>query len=225
MIKVHQEHEEQNTSVFSITSHIHAAHIHNVYLFNEIQDPSMYAPIMDLLMNASDGDVVFFHVNSRGGNYYTCLQLQNAIATTQAHTVAIIHGLAASAGSAIALTCDDVDVMPFAEIMIHNAEYSFGGRAYENLEYVAFQAKQFRKWLDFTYEGFLTAEEIDLVEKGKQVYLNADEVIEKLQNREDYREKLLEEQEAKEKELEEVKQTAPKPKRKPKKTIDTGTEF
>lgn len=155
-------------------------------LFSSLKSPEFYAEMVGTIINADENDLVFIHLNSPGGSYYSCLQIQNAIAMCQATTIAVIHGQCASAASAIALACDHVDVMPFADMLVHNATYGFFGKSSDNLEYAQFNSKQFNKWLSYTYEGFLTPEEIDAVEKGKQHYMDADEIEERLQKREEY---------------------------------------
>lgn len=204
----------QPSVYYSMSSRSRISNEYHVYILGSIKEPEHYAELLGTLMQTDDNDVVFIHLNSPGGSYYCCLQLQNAIRMCSALTVAVIHGQCSSAASALALTCDEVEVMPMAEMLAHNASYGFGGRANDNLEHAQFSSKQLRKWLDTTYEGFLTEEEIIAVEKGRQHMMDAEEIIERLQQREEYFKAMREDEQRKIAEEE-----APKSTRGRKKTV------
>lgn len=201
---------------YSISSRSRVSNEYHVYILGSIKEPEHYAELIGTLMQMDESDIVFIHLNSPGGSYYCCLQIQNAIRMCQATTVAIIQGQCASAASAIALCCDELEIMPLSEMLIHNASYGFGGRANDNLEYAQFNSNQFRKWLETTYEGFLTTDEIVAVEKGKQHMMDAEEIAERINQRDNYFRELFE---AEQKAIEKAAQEEAIPTQKPRKRV------
>lgn len=78
---------------------------------------------------------VTFRINSYGGDSTSGILLHNRIKAMQAHTTAIIDGVAMSAASIIAVACDTVKMNPASLLMIHkNWMFMFGGYNADNLQ-------------------------------------------------------------------------------------------
>ena len=118
------------------------------------------------------------------------LSLLDAIETTEAMTIADITGECSSAASILALNCDQCVVGKYAEMLAHEVSYGVGGKGSDNLSHVQHIKKISDKLIWDTYEGFLEDHEIESVLNGKELFLDSDEIIERLNKREEYRKEL-----------------------------------
>ena len=186
----------------------------NVHINTDIKAPDHYSKVFEMLLDISEDDVVDFYIVSPGGRLDGLNVLLEGIRLTDAHTRAILIGEASSAASILALNCSEVIVTNSAEMLCHHCLYSVGGKAADISAHVDHTTKITEKLLQSTYEGFMNTHELDLMLQGKQWYFDADEIRERLLQRDEALEaKFLAEQEEA-KALQE--QDEPKPKRKKK---------
>jgi hypothetical protein len=87
----------------------------------------------------------------------------------------------------LALHCDETEVSDNATMLCHNISYGTGGKGADVLSHVKHVSKTSDKLLRSTYKHFLTTQEIDDMISGKEIYLDADEIQERLDTREDLR--------------------------------------
>ena len=153
-----------------------------------IMKPSYYRGIVNMLSNANEQDIVIFKINSPGGRMDGLLSLLDAIDTTEAMTIADITGECASAASILALNCDRCVAGNRAEMLCHEIRYGVGGKNSDNLSHVQHIKKISDKLIWDTYEGFLTDDEIESVLNGKELFLDSDEIVERLNKRQALRE-------------------------------------
>lgn len=163
---------------------------YTVPIDESFMEASYYRGIVNMLAQANEQDIVIFRINSPGGQFSGLLSLLDAIETTQAMTIADITGQAASAASILALNCDQCVVGKYAEMLAHEVSYGVGGKGSDNLSHVQHIKKISDKLIWDTYEGFLEDHEIESVLNGKELFLDSDEIIERLNNREEYRKEL-----------------------------------
>lgn len=108
---------------------------------------------------------------------------------SEAHFHAILEGLAYSAGSAFFLMCDTQEVGEFAEMMIHTSQGSgFYSHSQGRKEYGDQAARTAEKLVRNVYSDFLTEDEITDVLKGAEIWLDSDQIRERLQRRQTIRE-------------------------------------
>ena len=80
--------------------------------------------------------------------------------------------------------------------MIHSVSGGAGGTMKNTAEAAKFYEKQYAAFIEEVYQGFLSPEELGLVHNGRELYLNAQEIQERLEARHKYFEaKAKEEQE------------------------------
>ncbi len=163
---------------------------YTVPIDESFMEASYYRGIVNMLAQANEQDIVIFRINSPGGQFSGLLSLLDAIETTQAMTIADITGQAASAASILALNCDQCVVGKYAEMLAHEVSYGVGGKGSDNLSHVQHIKKISDKLIWDTYEGFLEDHEIESVLNGKELFLDSDEIIERLNKREEYRKEL-----------------------------------
>ena len=171
------------------------------YLNGVIGEADQYIELISALRDASPTDEFVIRINSEGGDLATALAIINAIKETQAHVVGFIEHLAASAATLIFLNCHSGGVAEDAEMMMHTSSSFYGGKEHEQFSYVSFARKKIHKLLKKHYSGFLSVEEIDRVLKGEDIYLDSDEILDRLEGFAQYQQELyLAEMEALEKE-------------------------
>lgn len=161
---------------------------HHIWLTSEIESADKYVDLFDCLMQASDSDVVGIHINSPGGDLDTALQIIDAIESTAATTVAFIEGQACSAASMIAMACDNVEISEYAYMMIHTFIQGIGGKFSDIQSSTGFYTKWWKNTFAKIYKGFCTPAEIDEILKGEDLWLDAEECIERFNNRQKLRE-------------------------------------
>lgn len=157
-----------------------------VHLNQPFLGPDYYDNIVDALDRASPGDVFIFKVASPGGSYAGLISLVDAIENTEALVIADVIGECHSAASLFTMKCHQVRVSPYAEMLCHSSQYGFKGKSPDNVSHVLHTAKVTERFMRDCYEGFLSEEEIEQVLNGKELYLDAEEIMERLEAREEY---------------------------------------
>ena len=175
------------------------SHVRNTFMFKldePVAEPSYYRNIVDVCLQAKEDDEILFFLNTPGGLYSGLTTVLDAILRTEATTVAVIQGECHSAGSIIALHCDLVDVSPYATMLAHSISYGTGGKDADIVAHVTHTTKQANSIVRETYEGFLTEQEIAQVLDGKQLYMDAEEIVVRLEARDEYREEIIKQRQA-----------------------------
>jgi len=170
-----QSSEQLDYSVSSIT--------HNKFEFNldeDIKEPSYYRNLIEVLNNATEQDLVVLNINSFGGHLASAISIIDALRNTRANTLAWISGSAYSAAGLIALSCQNVEVGEFATFMCHNSQYGLGGYTTDIKDRALFEHKMTSKIMQSVYRFFLSPEEIESVLMNKTIWMDSDEIIERL---------------------------------------------
>jgi ATP-dependent protease ClpP protease subunit len=158
-----------------------------VFIDEDVISPRYYRPIVQHLLNTTEGDSIEFIINSGGGSLDGCYQLIEAIRLSSADVFCIITGAAHSAASMIAMSAHDVLVTDSAEMLIHCASYGSPRSKQSDIKsFVDFSTKQLDKLISTAYEGFLSEQEIKDVQNGKELWLCADEIRERFESRAEY---------------------------------------
>jgi ATP-dependent protease ClpP protease subunit len=161
---------------------------HHIWLNSEIESADKYVDIFDCLMQATEGDVVAVHINSPGGDLDTALQIIDALESTPATTIAFLEGQACSAGSMIAMACENVEVSEYAYMMIHTFNQGISGKFSDIQNSTDFHRKWWKEVFEKLYADFCTPEEIESVLAGHELWLDADEIVERFNHRKQVRE-------------------------------------
>lgn len=146
--------------------------------------PSYYRGVVSMLMGATEDDTVIFLINSPGGQLNGLLALVEGVKMTDANTLAVLVGECASAASMFALHCDTIFVSDNATMLCHNISYGTGGKGSDILSHVQHVSKTSEKLLRKTYEHFLSKTEIDEMINGREIYLDSDEIKQRLEQKE-----------------------------------------
>ena len=182
-----------------------------VYLDEEIKSPKYYRTLLQAAESLSEGDVLHISVNSYGGHLDGALAIIQAMKNTEAHVQVAIDGAAASAAGLIALASPNLLISEYATMMIHAASFGSFGKQGDVLSHAGFVDRRIKAIMQDVYRDFLSEDELKEVLMGREIWLDADEIVERLQVRK-------EKQERKQREAERELQKAMKVAKAPAKT-------
>ena len=153
----------------------------DVYIMTEIVNPIEYSELCHLLRNANSKEVIRIHVNTPGGRLDSATMIIDAITESDAYIIGVLSGSVASAGTMIALACDELECSSYLEFMIHYFSGGTGGKGNEIKAHSNFIDKHMPMVFKKMYAGFLSDKEIEDMIEGKDVWLNGDEVLERFE--------------------------------------------
>lgn len=165
---------------YSYNLSVHELRHWDIYLGEHIESQSEYQELFSIFATAGPDDSITLHLNNFGGDLYSAIQWCDAIRTTEAVVTVNIIGACMSAGSIIALAADQWRVSKHSVMMIHAARGGQGGTISEMKTQSDFDHKWVGKIMRDYYQHFLTEEEILEVEKGVTLWMDADEIGERL---------------------------------------------
>jgi ATP-dependent protease ClpP protease subunit len=156
---------------------------HNFYIYGEIQDHD--ENIVDCIMTldlASENDIVNIFINTPGGSLETTISLVHAMLRTEAMVITHADGMVASAGTLIFFAGQSYVVYPYSTLMVH--DYSGGvdpyGKGNENLKRLLAGNNLINRMTQDLYVPVFSEEEVGEILEGKDVYLDSDELIERI---------------------------------------------
>ena len=161
----------------------------NICLDEPIVDPKYYRAVISEMQTLGEHDTVNVTFATNGGNASGMVCLIEAFRNTSATVSGAIIGDCHSAGSILAMNCDQIYVAPYASMMIHNISYGYAGKDADVMGMVSHTSAWSKKLIKETYEGFLTEKEIEEVISGKEFWLDSDQIKERFDKREKYVEK------------------------------------
>lgn len=144
------------------------------------------------LEEAGPGDLVIMQLSSPGGSLETCDFLCRRMKECEAPIVIEIGLTCASAASAMCLQADEWVIHDSSTLMIHACSYSPGwGKEVDVFSAATYTNRINKEWLERTYKGFLSDDELKSVLDGKDLYFYADDLRERLPKYAEYRESLV----------------------------------
>ena len=161
--------------------------IYSFYLCGEIAPPENYIEWFQAIRMANENDVIQIHINSRGGNLSTALQFMRVLAETPATVIASVEGDCMSAATMIFLSVDSYQISDHSCFMFHNYSGFIYGKGGEMFDNIMFERKWSEKLMKDVYKDFLTEEEINSILENRDIWMDADEVIERIKKREEIR--------------------------------------
>lgn len=164
------------------------AHNFIVHIDKEIKGAAYYSKVFDMMLQAGEHDLIDFFISSPGGDVEGLNVLLEGMKLTDAHIRAILVGSCHSAASIFAMNCPEVIVCDRATMLVHNVRTGFGGKMADLEAFTTFSKKTSSKLIQETYKYFLSDEEIKEVLAGRELWLDADQIRERLERREEMRE-------------------------------------
>lgn len=155
------------------------------YLDESVSSPQDYHELFELLNVASENDCVRIIISNFGGSLVTCLAIVNAIRSSKAMTVGVLASVAYSAGGVIWLACEGQEVQQHVGFMGHDGQGSSFGSLYQQKQSIEHEMVMLRSLYEDIYKHFLTPEEIEVLLKNGDLWLNEQEIVTRLGKRQE----------------------------------------
>ena len=169
--------------------------VHQVYLNFEVVTPNAYSEFLDLMNTATEIDEIHVHINCEGGDGFTTMQVLNTMANCNGYIVTYAEGMVASAATMILLAGHEIRISGSVCFMVHAPSSWIGGKHPDLISQVDFMKKY---WKDKYYEiygrGFMTKQEIKDALSGKDFWMDANELSDRLNKRQERDRKEFEKQ-------------------------------
>lgn len=170
----------------------HVVNEYHLRLARPITEVDDFEDEFQLFAAAGERDLIKVDIVTPGGSMDTAHMLCRAIQRTPAHVVAYIGPTCASAGTAIALACEEWEIDDMSSFMIHTGSYGYAGMAPHVKANVDHIDKMMERFVRLTYTGFLTEAEIERVLDGREMYFEGEELAERLMAYSQYRDAVRE---------------------------------
>lgn len=156
------------------------------YLTTDITMPDMYNELCYRISSADKDETIKLIINTPGGVIDSAFMIIDAIKNSEARVVAHLTGTVASAGTLIAMACDDITVSNHLAFMAHNYSGGISGKGHEMKARQEFNDKSLNKAFKFFYAGFYNEDEMEEIIDGKDSWISSEEVLERWANRKTY---------------------------------------
>lgn len=156
------------------------ANLHEFYLTGEITDAEDYLDWFDTIRHAGELDVVKIYINSIGGDLFTAIQFLRVLSDTAATKIISVEGACMSAATMIFMCADQFEVTPHSIFMFHNYSGGTIGKGGEMIDQLQHERKWSERLLNEVYKGFLTKDEIHAMLDNKDIWMDGDEVVRRI---------------------------------------------
>lgn len=161
--------------------------IHHFYLFGEIEDDiNKYSDLLNVLKTAGEDDTIVIYINSEGGSLRMAIQIVNSMMASNAKVITSLDGDAYSAATMIFMAGHEYVINPNCSFMIHNYSGGFVGKGHEVRTRVDHVNDYVAKMMKKFYEKILTEEEIEAVIDGRDIWMDSEELIERLDKEDEH---------------------------------------
>jgi len=172
--------------------HRPVANVHEFYLSGEIKRAEEYIEWFDIIRNAGKNDVITVHINSYGGDLFTAIQMMRVLGECEGTVVTSVEGACMSAATMVFLCADGFEVSNHSMFMFHNYSGGTIGKGGEMYDNIIHERKWSENLLREIYADFLTEKEVESILNNKDIWMDGEEVIKRLESR---KEKVNEEKE------------------------------
>lgn len=157
--------------------------IHEFYLTGEIGSPDEYVEWFDAIRHASETDAIKIYINSFGGDLFTAIQFLRVLSDTPATVICSVEGACMSAATMIFLCADHFEVTPHSIFMFHNYSGGVGGKGGEMIDQLQHERKWSERLMKEIYKDFMTNDEIKSMLDNRDIWMDGEEVVRRLQVR------------------------------------------
>lgn len=163
--------------VIEVNENGQSYNIVDYFLSETIENKSDYHDFLRAVNATSQYDEIHIHINNYGGDLDAAIQMYHSLVRSGAKIVVYIEGACMSAATVVMMTADEIEFCPWSSIMIH--AYSGGdiGKYQEIQSASQFHREWFSNFMNDVYGDFLTKKELAQVLGGKDLWLNADDAM------------------------------------------------
>lgn len=160
-----------------------AVNIHEFYLCGNIDSADEYIEWFDTIRHSGPTDVIRIIINSYGGDLFTAIQFLRVLTETDATVIVSVEGACMSAATMIFLAADQFEVSEHSMFMFHNYSGGVVGKGGEMLDQLQHERVWSEKLLRDIYIDFLTEDEIRLMLNNKDLWMDGEEVVKRLEGK------------------------------------------
>lgn len=153
------------------------------YLVEEIGEPEDYVDCFHDIRNSRSTDIIKIYINCPGGNLFTTIQFIQVLSETKAKVVVCVEGACMSAATLIFLMADEFIITNHSVFMFHNYSGGTAGKGGEMYHGMIHERKWAATLFQEMYAGFLTQTEIADLLNDKDIWLDSNQVSERLEQR------------------------------------------
>ena len=164
---------------------------YTVMFDRDIEESNSFHEEFYVMEQATQHDVVDVCISSFGGSVATISKFQDVVKNSPANFHGKLHGYGYSAGGALFLLCHTQEVSDLATFMAHSIQTGYSGGTQAIEAHSKMSSKQNEALCRLLYQDFLTEEEIIRVIDGAEIWMEANEIRERLSNRDQIREQRL----------------------------------
>jgi ATP-dependent protease ClpP protease subunit len=157
-----------------------------INLNRQIEDVSQFEYAIQAMNMAGEDDEIEIRLQSPGGNMDATDAFIHAMIGCKAHIHTVATGNCSSAASAILLNSLSFELSEGFNSLIHSGSLGTGGAYNEFAASTQFYNKFMPDWVRRTYAGFLSTDEIEGLIKGQDVWLTANDWIDRHEQRNDW---------------------------------------
>ena len=160
-----------------------SSQVYEFYISGAIESPDNYIEWFDTIRHAKADDTIKIYINSYGGDMFTGIQFMRVLSETDALVICSVEGACMSAATMIFLCAEQFEVTPHSMFMFHNYSGGTMGKGGEMYGQIQHERKWSEALLNEIYEGFLTKAEIKSLLDNKDMWMDVDEVILRMEER------------------------------------------
>ena len=156
-----------------------------IYLTDDgVNGTSSHLDQLEAILDATQNDVIeVYCLGCGGGSADSIIMLLNALAQSPAHTVTILEGHNASAASMPMMVTDEVRIGMYSSVMFHNVAGGVIGNMTNTAEAAKFYEQNYNRFFADLYNGFFSEDELSSIRQGREIYLDAENIQERLDKR------------------------------------------
>jgi len=170
-----------------------AGEVHEFYLTGYIEEPQNYLEWFDAIRHAGENDIIKIYINSYGGDLFTAIQFMRVLADTQATVICSVEGACMSAATMIFMCANQFEVTPHSVFMFHNYSGGAIGKGGEMIDQLLHERKWSERLMNEIYKDFMTDEEIKAMLDNKDMWMDGEDVVVRMNSRIAKLQKALEE--------------------------------
>jgi ATP-dependent protease ClpP protease subunit len=156
--------------------------VHHFYISEAVSAPIEYVDMIHTIKTAGPGDVIYLYLNMPGGRIDTGVQIINAMRASQGKVITSLEGESHSLGTLLFLSGDEFIVHDDCLMMFHNFSSGTFGKGNEQAAQIEATIKWFTKLAKGVYIPFLSEEEFDRIARGEDLWLDSEEIQERLKS-------------------------------------------
>lgn len=157
--------------------------MYEFYLTGDIESPENYIDWFDTIRHAGEHDAIKIYINSYGGDLFTAIQFLRVLAECPATKIISVEGACMSAATMIFMCADSYEVTPHSVFMFHNYSGGAIGKGGEMIDQLLHERKWSENLLRNIYEDFMTDSEIKSMLDNKDIWMDGEEVVKRINAR------------------------------------------